>query len=339
MPSPSTSVLDNFNRANGALGANWSSIASSGNQPTINSNVAQGPSASQTGVYWNPNTFGPDSEVFHTVTAFTGSTNVSLYLRMKDVGTANYDGYQVVLQSNGTWELRRLDNAAITVLTSGDLGTANNGDQMWFNAVGSTLTFYVNGTQIAQTTDATYAAAGYIGFGHGNSTSSKSDDFGGGTVPLIVLPPTATATAAGVAPIGKTSYVPSVGTATAAGLAPIGKTNYVPSIGTATAAGLAPLSTVTTIAEVGAAIAAGVAPVPVVTMVSAVAAAIAAGLSPTIVIYLGSIVCDTLIASAVSCDSLSLSADSTGSLSLSSAATGSLSLDPASTSSSTLSEA
>lgn len=339
MPSPSTSILDNFNRANGALGANWSSVNASGNQPTISSNVAIGPASSTTPVYWNPTQFGPDSEAYMTCTAFSGTTAQRLFLRLKDVGTANNDGYSVSVAADGTWEIRRLDNGAITVLNSGDLGTMNAGDVMWFTAVGSTLTFYVNGTSIATATDATYAAAGYIGFQHGNSTSSKSDDFGGGTIPLIVLPPTATATAAGVAPIAQTSYVPSVGTATAAGVAPIAKTSYVPSVGTATAAGIAPLPSVTTIAAVGAAIAAGVAPVPVVTMVAAVGAAVAAGIPPTVVIYLGTIICDTLVASAVSCGTLTLSGDSTGSLSLSSASTGSLSLDPASTGSSTLSEA
>jgi len=61
---PSTPVLDTFNRANGALGANWVQLASDIGQLTIQSNVARSPSGATVASVWAPAQFGPDSEVY-----------------------------------------------------------------------------------------------------------------------------------------------------------------------------------------------------------------------------------------------------------------------------------
>jgi hypothetical protein len=61
---PAASVLDDFNRANGGIGNNWSgytlSFSISSNQLAVNA------SGNETGVYWNSVSFGADQEAYFT---------------------------------------------------------------------------------------------------------------------------------------------------------------------------------------------------------------------------------------------------------------------------------
>ena len=200
MAFPTTSVLDQFNRADGALGAAWSgAIPQSGDpQPTILSNVVQFGSNHRS-VWWNAGTFGPDSEVFGVVS--TKPTNaagwLSLYARIQSPGSAAWDGYRLEFGPlSGTDELtvdRMINNASTTLATITQ--EINAGDQigMEVTGTGATVTIRVyrhNGTSWAQIgsdvsdTDANrITAAGYIGFGAFESTpAARFDDFGGGTV-------------------------------------------------------------------------------------------------------------------------------------------------------------
>jgi hypothetical protein len=82
--------------------------------------------------------------------------------------------------SNDTLEiLEILDGGSAVIATTTFEATAN--DQFFFEAIGSTLTIYINGTQRLQTTDATYGAAGYIGLDVAYDVW-RVGEFGGGTV-------------------------------------------------------------------------------------------------------------------------------------------------------------
>jgi hypothetical protein len=182
MAFPTTSILDNFNRADGDVGSNWGApawidtvrLAISTNQ--VQFNDAGG------GGYYNVSTYGPDSEVYITITTLSGS--LELYLRLDTPGAAA-NGYRLRFRSAFAQLLYyRLDGGVATQLGATDTLTLSSGDSVGGDMVGSTLTAYTNQGawgSISTRTDTTYTAAGYIGI-DGSATAMLADNFGGGTI-------------------------------------------------------------------------------------------------------------------------------------------------------------
>ncbi len=181
MAFPTTGILDNFNRADGALGANWGrpysnllgEWAVSGNQCVAGA-LQNGAVAN----YWSAATFGADSEVY----AIRISGGFSIALRLADVTGTSPDGYY---NDTSAGSINRLDNGATTQLGATFTGVTTNGNSAGFEAIGSTFKAYEKsgGTwaELASRTDSTYSAAGYLWITcslQGNTL----DDFGGGTV-------------------------------------------------------------------------------------------------------------------------------------------------------------
>lgn len=193
---PTTAVLDNFNRANGGLGANWSDDPLNANPSAfqIDTNVVKSPTYSE--AWWNPATYGPGVECFATVAARGANTYGAYVGVLRDPNTASStaDGYQVGLIFGATdkFEVYRYDNAASTLIASADLpAQVVAGDKIGIE-VTSTGTvrshLYRAGawSQITSTADGTYT------FSTGNAVlemaifdgtfAARLDDFGGGTV-------------------------------------------------------------------------------------------------------------------------------------------------------------
>ena len=189
---PTAGVLDDANRADGAMGANWSTdypnLASSAMRILTNQ-IAPVSGGGDSNGWWNPGTFGPSSEVFVTL-ATVGGTGDYAYVAARVVSpdTTGVDGYEMSgTESTGTDERQfwRIDNGAYTQLGATANQEIANGDGMGLEIVGSTLTSYhkpAAGSWTAGTTrtDATYSAAGFIALGL--IGSMRLDDFGGGTV-------------------------------------------------------------------------------------------------------------------------------------------------------------
>jgi RHS repeat-associated protein len=186
---PATPVLDRFDRPNGALGANWVQLASDLGQLTIQSNVARSPSGATVASIWAPAQLGPDSEVYAR-TIGTGCCqlpkSLRLLLRMRDVGTAGFDGYELMARTSTigiSWDISKYVNRQFTVLRE---VAADTYSHMLFRAVGSSLEGWgsqdgVNWTLVISTTDTTWPDGGFIGMAVGN-TEPAVDDFGGGTL-------------------------------------------------------------------------------------------------------------------------------------------------------------
>lgn len=188
---PTNAVLDNFNRANEGPppSTSWTNFIGSGSQVVSN---AWAPSANSgdNGSYWNPQTFGPDCEVY--MTGATLSTSyMDSYLRLADFG-AGGDGYSCAI--NGSTQLAtyyRLDNGVYTQLGSTmSIGGITDGIAFGGTATGFTIQHYIkrsgsNWTTSAPRFDSTYLAAGNIGV-TGGLTTQRGDDFGGGAVQAIV---------------------------------------------------------------------------------------------------------------------------------------------------------
>lgn len=192
MSFPATGVLDDFNRADGDLGADWQELMRSGNDFLIDTNQCK-PDGWNAEV-WNPATEGPACEAYVTVATLQAqnSTN-NIYLRLKDITVDLYqfDGYALRTfrwdnggQDTMTVRIFRLDNSVATGLGAGvGLTTQANGDGMGLRVVGGLLIGYYGPTfaEQMQRTDATYAAAGYLGM-YLDDNNCRVDDFGGGTL-------------------------------------------------------------------------------------------------------------------------------------------------------------
>jgi hypothetical protein len=197
---PHAAILDNFNRADGDLGANWQEMMRAGNDFNIVS--FQATDDGWNAEVWNPATYGPNSEVYATIaTLQLQNETVLLYLRLKDIGVGlwAFDGYRVSahrFNNAGTDTMRvdvaRIDNSASTQLgASVNIPDLGNGNKVGLRARGSALEFWYDdgaGWQMrGERTDATYAAAGYLGMYLDDTSTVRIDDFGGGaTAPVDV---------------------------------------------------------------------------------------------------------------------------------------------------------
>jgi hypothetical protein len=176
-PFPLTGILDNFNRADGPLGANWTASIETGQPlPSISSN--QVVIAASSSAMWNPSSFGANQEAFCAV---SGLGKVALWTRLARNG-GSPTGYWMLLDSGGT----RLTLSKVV----GD-GFAQIGNQV---TVGSGVLRFgvrVSGSVIkafvdkgggyyptAAWVDTTITVGGNIGFW---SDIVNLDDFGGGT--------------------------------------------------------------------------------------------------------------------------------------------------------------
>lgn len=191
---PTSLVLDNFNRANGPIGANWgdddAALAVNGNQ------LAQTAAGTNHGA-WLPSVFGPDQEAYVTLaTIAPTATDLGLLLKMQGSSW-----------SAGTIEVRYDASASNIVVSTYDVAFSwrpfltvsgvhlNAGDQLGARAFGGgTVDVYVNGTKVGSTNVAAWPffnAGGRIGVAMVAGGTSRLDDFGGGNVTLTTnTPPT-----------------------------------------------------------------------------------------------------------------------------------------------------
>jgi hypothetical protein len=197
-PGPVTGLLDDFNRPNnsGPPGPNWTymvvSSTSASNNLLITGQQITGTSGSNAD-YWNPQTYGPNSEVWVTVvTKPTADLDpVVLGLRFQNPGLATASGYQAYYSYRATPPdqykiIVRVNGTTSTTLASANGPTLNPGDQLLFRAIGSTLELWrgtgSTWTRILAATDGTYPGAGYLNLTTRNSVV-RLDNYGGGTLP------------------------------------------------------------------------------------------------------------------------------------------------------------
>lgn len=190
MAFPTTSVLDDFNRANTGPppSASWSTGAIPGNGGMkVVSNQVGGDTNSGCDAYYNVATYGPDSEAYITLAVKPATTAEFwwLSLRLATPGTAGVDGYEIDVTSNAV-SIWRVTNGGYTQLGSDISVTFANGEKLGAEIIGSTLAVYrytggAWGAALGTRTDSTYSAAGSIGIG-ADEAAMRGDDFGGGTV-------------------------------------------------------------------------------------------------------------------------------------------------------------
>ncbi len=194
MAFPTTSVLDNFNRADEAPLANstWTTPLDGSNSLALISNkVGYGGGAGALAeAYWSASTFGPDAEAYvDLVTRGTEGQYSSLWLRVVSPNTGSLSGYRARFNFFGAGDVVELHSFTADAGTSlTNLNITPNlaaGDAYGFEVISNHLTVYkrVSGiwSSVGTFDDSTNAGAGYIGLTAGTNTW-VGDNFGGGTV-------------------------------------------------------------------------------------------------------------------------------------------------------------
>lgn len=196
MAFPTTGLLDNFNRTNeDPMNGNWSvgPLDTTAEDLQIVSNQAKGTiDVNDNEMWWNPGTFGADSEVYCTLVTVTFNDDLFLELRITDPGGANRSGYKIEFvpagnsPSTGDVEMFEVTDGTSTQIGATETGIViSSGDKLGFEAISSTLKFYLDTgggfSEQFSRSDSTHTGAGFIGIAVFDD-DSPIDDFSGGTV-------------------------------------------------------------------------------------------------------------------------------------------------------------
>ncbi len=179
------SASDDFNRANGALGSNWTGVSDGGMK--IASQAAAGTNATgysgdiRTGEAYSSNQY---SQVQLTARQLTGGQRAGPAVRMQAGGQDGYVG--MYFWNSGNPELMLFSRTATTWTELGSThrtGPLGAGTTLKLEAVGSTLAFLVDGVEVIAAYDNTYTsgAPGIMSYGTG-----QVDNWSGGTAGLQV---------------------------------------------------------------------------------------------------------------------------------------------------------
>jgi hypothetical protein len=179
---PSTGILDDFTRANGVLGANWSGTTGGFSIATNRVDVGTGGD-----MYWSPASFGTSQEVYVTLsTVDPAAGEIDLLLKSQSKTSWGSGVIEVWYDPvNARVQVWTFSGAQGWVQRGADIPiTFANGDRFGARATSSgQVEVYKNGTLIG-TCDVsawTYNAnGGYIGLWFLNAGNAFFDDFGGG---------------------------------------------------------------------------------------------------------------------------------------------------------------
>ena len=174
---------DNFNRANGGLGTNWSDISDGG--LAISSQVAAGTAASGvSGDAWNAQTFSSDqfSQVRVTSTRLTGGQWIGPMVRAQNSGQNAYVG--IYNWNNGSPNLMLFKRSGSSWAQLGrtyNSGPLAAGTQLEVKATGSTISFLQNGVSRISATDTSLSggAPGIMAYGTGQVGNWSGGNFAG----------------------------------------------------------------------------------------------------------------------------------------------------------------
>lgn len=193
----STLFTDNFNRADGGLGADWTSLGTAG---TIVSNQFAGPSASGLDYYDNGT---PGAACWAQVTASTRVAAANYQGVALRLNTSVFDWYQVLWDTGNAYI--QVVVAGVGTLLGSAIAAPANGDVVRLEVHGSTISVYYNNALIATRTDTTISAAGRAAI-PALGTSGRLDDFSTGTLPTLSSPtPSGTLGTSTTATIGCTT--------------------------------------------------------------------------------------------------------------------------------------
>ena len=170
---------DNFARADGPLGPNWTDMTDGG--LTIESGDVAGGNSSNSGDMWTAQTFGSDqfSEVETTSTPLTGGEWIGPSVRSQDGGASDYVG--IYFWNFGSPELmlfKRISDAWTQLGATYNSGALAAGTTLELMATGTTITFVEDGTPTITVSDnsLTGGAPGIMAYGTGEVAEWSGGD-------------------------------------------------------------------------------------------------------------------------------------------------------------------
>ena len=169
-----TPASDNFNRADGALGANWTAI--SDGAMAISSQAVIGTAGATTGDIWTATTFASDqySQIQVTSTPLSGGQWVAAAVRVQGSGQNAYAGlYYWNFGSPELMLFKRSGGAWAQLGSTYSSGVLAAGTQLEVSAVGSTISFLQNGVQRISVTDSSFTGGAPGIMAYGNSTADN----------------------------------------------------------------------------------------------------------------------------------------------------------------------
>ena len=187
----SGNVSDNFNRANGPLGSNWTTVAGTAAPAIVSNTLRAGTASKVNSAYWSASTFGNDQ----FAQASLPNSSASQYGPGIAVRLSSSKGYFLWYgNSPNTVSLWRMDSATswTQLKQSGTLTVTPSTDVWKIQAVGSTISGYQNGNLVVQATDTNitsgspgvwlYYASNQIGNWSGGDVTAPPTYSVGGTV-------------------------------------------------------------------------------------------------------------------------------------------------------------
>lgn len=148
------SVSDNFNRADGGLGNNWTTTTGNAAPQIVSNQMVTGTNGTANSAFWSADTFSDNQYAQATFpNILGGSDGPAVAVRM-----ANSRGYFLWFNNSSTTvSIFRMDSATswTNIATSNTL-TVSNTDVWKIEASGSAILGFQNGNQVVQKTDGTY---------------------------------------------------------------------------------------------------------------------------------------------------------------------------------------
>lgn len=226
------SVSDDFNRADGGLGANWTAVAGTwtiaSNVATRNAVVGSTPGSAR----YNTDLATSDNSAQVSVVALNASSDVmsvgAACRFSSSAQTYYFVSLQVEVNGTATINLGKMEAGTLTILASTATLTTSFPETIKVQAVGSTIKAFRGGSEVLSVTDTSITTGTRVGL-HGRRRASGAswsadnfyaEDVGGGT-PSPVTGTLAAATLLATAAIAGTVTAPGVtGTLNGATLAP-----------------------------------------------------------------------------------------------------------------------
>lgn len=182
-------LLDDYNRANGGVGANYTNLL---NTLVVSSNQLAGGTAAAANIgMWDVSTFGQNWEIRKTLVTLQDAASMGLFGGITTLDIATFDGYYaeylfVPGGGNDTIGIYRVDNGVPTLLGSLITLECSAGHKLGMARVGNVIFVYkdtgsgYSDVSSGGRTDTTYMAAGYVGVIM-EGTTVRADDLFGGT--------------------------------------------------------------------------------------------------------------------------------------------------------------
>ena len=148
-----TTVSDNFDRADGALGSNWTTVSGTGAPQIVSNTLRVRTAGALSSAYWSASTFSSDQFAQASLPNSSG-TQYGPGIAVRLSGSKGY--FLWYGNSSNTVSLWRMDSSSSETLLkqSASLTVSPSSDVWKIQAVGSTISGYQNGKLVVQATDA-----------------------------------------------------------------------------------------------------------------------------------------------------------------------------------------